>query len=70
MNNFSNNLKCFRIQFGLTQEELAKKLNKNYTTIGKWEKGIRSPILDDLIKIADIFGITIDKLVRSDINDK
>lgn len=70
MNNFSINLKYFRIQSGLTQEELAKKLNKNYTTIGKWEKGIRSPILDDLIKIADIFGITIDKLVRSDINDK
>lgn len=69
MNNFSINLKYFRIQSGLTQEELAKKLNKNYTTIGKWEKGIRSPILDDLIKIADIFGITIDKLVRSDINE-
>ncbi|MBQ6628563.1 MAG: helix-turn-helix transcriptional regulator [Methanosphaera sp.] len=69
MNNFSNNLKQLRLKKGLTQEELAKRLDKNYTTIGKWEKGIRSPILDDLIKLADIFGITIDKLVRSDFNE-
>lgn len=62
-NNFSNNLKHLRIQNNLTQEELGKMLNKDYSTIGKWENGTRSPIMEDVIKISQIFNISLEKLI-------
>lgn len=62
-NNFANNLKHLRIQSGMTQAELAKKLNKDYSTIGKWELGQRYPIMTDVIKIAELFNISVDDLI-------
>ena len=62
-NNFANNLRHLRIQNGMTQEELGKKLNKDYSTIGKWENGSRSPIMEDVIKIADYFNISLQELI-------
>lgn len=62
-NNFANNLRHLRIQNGLTQEELGKKLNKDYSTIGKWENGSRSPIMEDVIKIAEYFNISLQELI-------
>ncbi len=62
-NNFSNNLKHLRIQNNMTQEELGKKLGKDYSTIGKWENGSRSPIMEDVIKISQIFDVSLEKLI-------
>ena len=62
-NNFSHNLKQLRIQNNMTQEELGKLLNKDYSTIGKWENGTRSPIMEDVIKISQIFNISLEKLI-------
>lgn len=64
-NNFSNNLKHLRIQNGLTQEDLAKKLDKDYSTIGKWENGTRSPIMADVLKIADFFNVSLKDLIQN-----
>ena len=58
-------LKSARVQSGMTQEELAKKMDKDYSTIGKWELGQRSPIMTDVIKIADIFQVSLEKLIGS-----
>lgn len=68
-NNFSYNLKHLRIQKGLTQEDLGKKLNKDYSTIGKWENGTRSPIMEDVIKIADFFNITLQELISGKVGE-
>lgn len=62
-NNFASNLKHLRLQAGMTQEELAKKLDKDYSTIGKWELGQRSPIMTDVIRIANLFNISLEKLI-------
>lgn len=62
-NNFAYNLKQLRIQNNMTQEELGKLLNKDYSTIGKWENGTRSPIMEDVIKISQIFNISLEKLI-------
>ena len=68
MNYFSENLECLRKQKNLTQLDLAKKLNKDYTTIGKWEKGERTPKLNDVIKIAEYFNLSLDNLVTKSFN--
>mgnify|MGYP002796738836 CR=1 FL=1 len=62
-NNFASNLRHLRIQAGMTQEELAKKMDKDYSTIGKWELGLRSPIMTDVIKIAELFQVSLEKLI-------
>jgi len=66
-NHFANNLKHLRNQFGMTQQELANKLNKDYSTIGKWELGQRNPTTFDLLKIADIFNVSERDLVQKDL---
>lgn len=66
-NYFPDNLKHLRNQKGLTQEELAKKMDKDYSTIGKWELGQRNPIMADILKLADIFGVSVQDLVEKDL---
>lgn len=65
-NNFAFNLKHIRQEKGLTQEQLGKLMNKDYSTIGKWESGTRSPIMEDVIKLADILQIDIQDLIDKD----
>lgn len=66
-NNFAANLKRLRLQAGMTQEELAKKLDKDYSTIGKWELGQRSPIMTDVIRIANLFDVSLERLIGQSI---
>ena len=66
-NNFASNLKRLRIQSRMTQEELAKKLDKDYSTIGKWELGQRSPIMVDVIKISELFNVSLETLINGSI---
>lgn len=60
-----NNIRNFRKQNGLTQEELAKKLNLERSTIAKWESGHSLPRADMLPDIAKILGCTVDKLLQN-----
>ena len=53
-----------RTQRGLSQLELAEKLEVSRQSVSKWETGQSVPDLDKLIKLADLFGITVDELVR------
>lgn len=66
-NFFSQNIKHLRNKHNLTQLQLAKKLNKDYSTVGKWELGQRSPIMSDVIKIADLFDVSVDNLIFTDL---
>ena len=50
----NENLTQLRKSKGLSQEELAIRLNVVRQTISKWEKGLSVPDADMLIKIADI----------------
>jgi len=52
-------IKNLREQGGLTQEQLAHKLNISPSTIGMYEQNRRQPILDILIKISEIFQTPI-----------
>lgn len=56
-----------RKKAGLTQEELAKKLNVTRSALSQYELGTREPNYDLLLKIADFFEVTVDYLIgRSD----
>jgi DNA-binding XRE family transcriptional regulator len=53
----------------MTQTELAEKLNLTRQSVSMYETGECFPDISIVIKIADIFDITIDELIRSGIPD-
>ena len=59
----TENLKTLRKAKGLSQEELAIRLNVVRQTISKWEKGLSVPDANLLIQIADIFEVSVSELL-------
>ena len=53
-----------RTGMGLSQGDLADRLEVSRQSVSKWETGQSVPDLDKIIKLADLFGITVDELVR------
>ena len=63
MTALSENIKRFRTQNNITQEELADKINVTRQAVSNWENGKTEPDIETLTKIAQIFDISIDELV-------
>ena len=53
---------------GLTQEDIAKKLNISSQAISKWENDVSLPDISLLADIADMFNISTDELLGKEIN--
>lgn len=60
---FKNRLASLREEKKLTQVEFSKIMGYTRTAVCNWEGGNRQPRLDDLVKIADFFGVSVDYLV-------
>lgn len=50
-------VKQYRTANSLTMEQLAEKIGKTKSTISKWEKGTRSPKIQEIEELANFFGI-------------
>ena len=46
-----------RRQSGMTQEQLAGKVNISTSTLGKIERGIQSPSIDLMVELSSLFGV-------------
>ncbi len=57
-------LKEIRKEKGISQLKLAIELNTNQNTISRYETGEREPGINELIRIADYFNISIDYLLE------
>ena len=53
-----------RTERGMSQDDLAEKLEVSRQSVSKWETAQSTPDLDKIIKLADLFGTTVDELVR------
>ena len=63
MNNIlGENIARLRKERGLTQEDLAKELNISYQAVSKWENGVSSPDISNIMQLARFFGVSIDML--------
>ena len=60
---FNNKLYELRKKKGLSQEELANRLNVSRQTVSKWELGDSTPDMEKLVAMSDLFGISLDELV-------
>ena len=59
-------LKDLREEQGVLQKELAHAINRTRACISSWEQGKTEPSIDDLLKLADFFEVTVDCLVGRD----
>ena len=61
---FSEKLQLIRKSQGMTQEDLAEKLDVSRQAVAKWESGQVYPDISNLIQISNLFNVTVDYLVR------
>ena len=65
----AHNIVTLRKEAGLTQLQLAEKLNYSDKAISKWERGDSIPDVTVLKDIADLFDVTVDYLLKEDHSD-
>ena len=59
-------LKEMRKRAGMSVLDVQKALNVSDAAVYYWENGTTMPTVDKLIKLAELFGCTIDELVKSE----
>ena len=60
---FAERLKTLRKQVKLTQAQIAEKLNISQQAYDSWERGVKKPTQENLVKIAQILNVSVDYLV-------
>ncbi|WP_315118487.1 helix-turn-helix domain-containing protein [uncultured Clostridium sp.] len=65
--NISNQLKNYRKEFNISQEELAEIVHVSRQTISNWENNKSYPDLQSLVLISEYFKISLDELVKGDV---
>ena len=63
---FSENLQFLRTQQNLTQEQLAEAMDVSRQSVSKWESGASFPEMDTILKLCDLFSVSLDTLLRGD----
>lgn len=59
-------MKFFRVKSGLSQKGAASKLGINYYQLCNYEINRSEPNLDTLVKMADLYGVSIDYLLKGE----
>ena len=54
----------YRKKAGLSQEELAEKIGVSRQAVSKWERAEASPDTDNLIALAEVYDVSLDKLIK------
>ncbi len=62
----SKKIKQIREQKGISQEKLASDLAVTRQAVSKWENGKAIPDIENLMYISDLYGVSLDDLVKGD----
>ena len=57
-------IKEYRKALKISQDGLAKMLGVSQGAVAQWEKGKTHPAYDKLMKIAEVFGVSVDELMK------
>lgn len=60
-------IKEYRNRFGMNQDELAEKMYVTRQTISNWENDKSYPDIQSLLFLSEIFNVSLDQLVKGDI---
>ena len=61
-------IKKYRTEMNISQEELAEKIYVTRQSISNWENGKTYPDIHSLLLLSSLFGISLDQLVKGDID--
>ncbi|MDR0813047.1 MAG: helix-turn-helix domain-containing protein [Oscillospiraceae bacterium] len=61
--NIGENIAGYRKLYGLTQTELAEEIKYSDKSVSKWERGLGTPDIFVLVRLAAIFGVKVDDLL-------
>lgn len=67
MEKFGEKLRTLRMRRGLTTRELGELLGVNQSHVTRMEQGQRMPNVAMVMKVAAIFGVTVDQLVQDEL---
>ncbi len=62
-NDFGKNLATLRKSKNLTQTELAQQLHFTFQSVSNWERGISSPDIETILRLAEFFNVSTDELL-------
>lgn len=65
----SEKLLALRTRAGLSQEELAEKLNVSRQSVSKWESGGSIPGIDKILEMSRLYGISTDYLLKDELEE-
>jgi len=66
---FGSNLQYLRhLSSGMTQEQLAERLNVSRQTVSKWETGTAMPDIEKLLELSALFSCSLDALLKEDMS--
>ena len=60
--NIGERIRALRTALGMTQGDLAKKMNVTDKAVSKWERGLSRPDIDSIPKLAEVLGTTVEEL--------
>lgn len=59
-------LKTLRDELGLTQHQVANILGMKQPVIGRWERGVVTPSLQNAIRLCSVYSVSLDQLCGKD----
>lgn len=62
----SDRLKALRKKRGYSQQQMAQKLHLTQGAISQWENGLTVPAADQLLSLAEVFGVSVDEILRDE----
>ena len=65
MKNIGKTIASLRKNKGMTQNELAEKMNVTDKAVSKWERNLSCPDVNTISKLADILGVSVEELLNS-----
>jgi len=67
--NLSEKISALRKQSGMSQEQLAEKIGISRQAVSGWENGDSTPEIDNILRLGEIFGVTMDYLLKDEFED-
>lgn len=65
--NIGEKIKLLRTSSGLSQESVAALLNVSRQSVSKWEKGLSKPSTENLLRLSEIFKVSVEDMVDENI---
>ncbi len=67
---FGENLQIIRAKHNITQEQLAEQLEVTRQSVSKWESGLSYPEMNTILKICEMYQVSMDELMRGTLAEK